>query len=81
VAGVPVRFVVLAYESAAPSDVPLSTPETGTLVIDGVVHPFGYDGFAAALSGISVVDAGSLDDVLDTLPPVGTFEVRPAEVR
>jgi len=76
-----VRFVVLAYDSAAPSEVALATSETGTLVIDGVVHPFGYDGAAAALSGISVVDAGSLDDVLDTLPSVGTFEVRPAEVR
>ena len=74
------RFVVLAFESSAPSDVLLAPPETGTLVVDGAVHSAGFDGPAAALFGFSVVDAGSLDDILDALPPVGTFEVRPLEV-
>jgi hypothetical protein len=75
-----VRFVVLAFGASGPCDVPLATPDTGTLVVDGAVHPSGFDGAAAELSGFSLVEAGSLDDVLDALPPVGTFEVRPADV-
>lgn len=71
---------MLAFGDFAPADVLLAPPETGTLVVDGAVHSSGFDGAAAALSGFSLVDAVSLDEVLDALPPVGTFEVRPAEV-
>ncbi|WP_028045593.1 hypothetical protein [Cellulomonas sp. URHE0023] len=74
------RFVVLAFGSSARSDVALAPAETGTLVVDGAVHPAGFDGAAAALTGFSLVEAVSLDDVLDALPPRGTFEVRPADV-
>jgi hypothetical protein len=30
------------------------------------------------VTGLQVLDASDLDAVLDTLPEVGTFEVRPA---
>jgi hypothetical protein len=74
-----VRFVVLAFGSPLPTGVTLAPPETGTLVVDSAVHPAGFDGAAAALSGFALVDATSLDEVLDTLPSAGTYEVRPAE--
>jgi hypothetical protein len=74
------RFVVLSFGPSPLSGIVLAPPETGTLVVDGAVHPEGFDGAAAALSGFSLVDVASLDDVLDALPSVGTFEVRPAEV-
>ena len=74
------RFVALAFGSPLPSGVALAPPETGTLVVDSAVHPSGFDGVASELSGFSLVEAASLDEVLDTLPSEGTFEVRPAEV-
>ena len=36
-----------------------------------------YDGPASALTGLQVIEASDLDVVLEQLPPVGTFEVRP----
>ena len=75
---VPVRFVVLAFGSPLPSGVALAPPETGTLVVDSTVHASGFDGASSALSGFALVDAASLDEVLDTLPAEGTYEVRPA---
>ena len=74
------RFVVLSFGSPLPSGVSLARPETATLVVDSAVHPTGFDGGLAELSAVAVMDAASLDEVLDVLPPVGTFEVRPAEV-
>ena len=74
------RFVVLSLGTALPSGVLLAPPETATLVVDSAVHPVGFDGGLTELSAIAVVDAASLDEVLDMLPPVGTFEVRPTEV-
>lgn len=74
------KFVVLAFGSSLPSGVTLAPPDTGTLVVDSAVHPSGFDGVAADLSGFALVDAASLDEVLDTLPSEGTYEVRPAEV-
>ena len=74
------RFVVLSYGSPLPSGLSLAPAETGTLVVDSAVHSSGFDGAAASLSGFAVVDASSLDEVLDTLPSAGTFEVRPAVV-
>ncbi len=71
---------MLAFGSSLPSGVSLAPPETGTLVVDSAVHSSGFDGDASALSGFALVDAASLDEVLDRLPSEGTFEVRPAEV-
>jgi hypothetical protein len=75
-----VRFVVLSFGSPLPSGVSLARPETATLVVDSAVHPSGFDGGLSELSAFAVIDAASLDEVLDVLPPVGTFEVRPTEV-
>lgn len=71
---------MLAFGSPLSAGLALAPAEAGTLVVDSAVHSTGFDGAASALSGIAVVDASSLDDVLDTLPPEGTYEVRPAEV-
>ena len=38
-----------------------------------------FEGPASELTGIRVLEASDLDAVLDTLPAVGTFEVRPAQ--
>ena len=70
----------MAFGSSLASGISLASADTATLVVDAVVHPAGYDGAAAELSGFAVVDAASLDEVVDALPPVGTFEVRPTEV-
>ena len=74
------RFVVLSFGSRFASGVSLAAPETATLVVDSAVHPSGYAGGLTELSTVAVIDAASLDEVLDLLPPVGTFEVRPTEV-
>jgi len=52
--------------------------DTATLVRDRVLRDGTFDGPAAALTGIQVLEASDLDAVLDVLPPVGTYEVRPA---
>ena len=74
------RFVVLSFGSRFASGVSLAPPETATLVVDSAVHSSGYTGGLTELSTVAVIDAASLDEVLDLLPPVGTFEVRPTEV-
>ena len=51
--------------------------DTATSVQDRALRDGTFDGPAAALTGIQVVEASDLDAVLERLPPVGTFEVRP----
>ena len=73
------RFVVLAFGSALPAGgVTLGSVDTATSVRDRVLRDGTFDGPAAALTGIQVVEASDLDAVLDGLPATGTFEVRPA---
>jgi hypothetical protein len=75
------RFVVLAYGPLAPpgpgllAEVALGSADTATVVRDGVLV---FDQPASALAGLQLVDASSLDSVLDALPSTGLFEIRPA---
>jgi hypothetical protein len=70
--------VVLAFGSATlPAGVTLGPVETATSVQDLALRDGTFDGPTSALTGIQVLDASDLDAVLDALPPVGTFEVRP----
>ena len=73
------RFVVLAYESAAlpPGGVVLGSVDTATSVQDRALRDGTFDGPASALTGVHVLEASDLDAVLDVLPATGTFEVRP----
>ena len=72
------RFVVLAFGSAAlPAGVTLGSVDTATSVQDRTLRDGTFDGPASALTGIQVLDASDLDVVLEQLPAVGTFEVRP----
>jgi len=74
-----VRFVVLAFGSATPvGGVTLGSVDTATLVRDRALRDGTFDGPAAALTGMQVIEASDLDAVLDMLPVVGTYEVRPA---
>lgn len=73
------RFVVLAFGSAElPAGITLGSVDTATSVQDRGVRDGTFEGPAWALTGIQVVEASDLDAVLETLPPSGTFEVRPA---
>ena len=72
------RFVVLAFGSAdLPGGITLGSVDTATSVQDRALRDGTFDGHASALTGIQVLDASDLDAVLDQLPAVGTFEVRP----
>ena len=72
------RFVVLAFGSATlPAGVTLGSVDTATSVQDRTLRDGTFDGPASALTGIQVLDASDLDVVLEQLPAVGTFEVRP----
>jgi hypothetical protein len=51
--------------------------DTATSVQDLALRDGTFDGPTSALTGLQVIDASDLDAVLDALPPVGTFEVRP----
>ena len=73
------RFVVLAFGPAVlPAGITLGPVDTATSVQDRGVRDGTFEGPAWALTGILVVEASDLDAVLETLPPTGTFEVRPA---
>ena len=73
------RFVVLAFGATVlPSGITLGSVDTATSVQDRALRDGTFDGPASALTGIQVLDASDLDDVLDRLPATGTFEVRPA---
>ncbi|MBO3086218.1 hypothetical protein [Cellulomonas fengjieae] len=52
--------------------------DTATSVLDRGLRDGTFDGPASALTGVLVLEASDLDAVLDTLPPTGTYEVRPA---
>ena len=72
------RFVVLAFGHAAlPAGITLGSVDTATSVQDRALRDGTYDGPASALTGVQVIEASDLDVVLEQLPPVGTFEVRP----
>ena len=72
------RFVVLAFGPAAlPAGITLGSVDTATSVQDHALRDGTYDGPASALTGIQVLEASDLDVVLEQLPAVGTFEVRP----
>jgi len=74
-----VRFVVLAFGSATlPSGITLGSVDTATSVQDRALRDGTFEGPASELTGVRVLEASDLDAVLDTLPAVGTFEVRPA---
>jgi len=74
-----VRFVVLAFEGAVlPAGVTLCSVDTATSVQDRALRDGTFDGPTSALTGLQVLEASDLDAVLDLLPAVGTFEVRPA---
>lgn len=74
------RFVVLAYGSATlpAGGLTLGSVDTATSVEDRALRDGTFEGPASELTGIRVLEASDLDAVLDTLPAVGTFEVRPA---
>jgi hypothetical protein len=73
-----VRFVVLAFGPAVlPDGITLGSVDTATSVHDRALRDGTYDGPASALTGVQVLEASDLDVVLEQLPPVGTFEVRP----
>ena len=73
------RFVVLAFGSAElPAGIRLGSVDTATSVQDRDLRDGTFEGPASALTGIRVVEASDLDAVLESLPPTGTFEVRPA---
>jgi hypothetical protein len=73
-----VRFVVLAFGPAVlPAGITLGPVDTATSVQDLALRDGTFDGPTSALTGLQVIDASDLDAVLDALPPVGTFEVRP----
>ena len=72
------RFVVLAFGSAElPGGITLGSVDTATSVQDRALRDGTFDGPASALTGLQVLEAADLDVVLEQLPPVGTFEVRP----
>ncbi|WP_456844942.1 hypothetical protein [Cellulomonas sp. P5_C6] len=73
------RFVVLAYDSAAlpPGGLALGSVDTATSVQDHALRDGTFAGPASALTGIQVLEASDLDAVVGQLPDVGTFEVRP----
>ncbi|WP_456787682.1 hypothetical protein [Cellulomonas sp. P5_C5] len=71
------RFVVLAFGSALPAGLTLGSVDTATSVLDRELRDGPFDGPAAALTGVQVLDEPDLDAVLEGLPAVGTFEVRP----
>ncbi|KQR17653.1 hypothetical protein [Cellulomonas sp. Leaf334] len=72
------RFVVLAFGSTTlPAGLTLGSVDTATSVHDRALRDGPFDGPASALTGIQVLDEPDLDAVLDGLPAVGTFEVRP----
>jgi hypothetical protein len=74
-----VRFVVLAFDSAAlpAGGVTLGSVDTATSVRDRTLRDGPFDGPASALTGLCLLDASDLDAVVDLLPDSGTFEVRP----
>ncbi|MET0787776.1 MAG: hypothetical protein ABWY33_00920 [Cellulomonas sp.] len=73
------RFVVLAFGPAVlPAGITLGSVDTATSVQDRELRDGTFEGPASELTGIRVLEASDLDAVLDTLPAVGTFEVRPA---
>ena len=72
------RFVVLAFGPAVlPAGITLGSVDTATSVQDRALRDGTYDGPASELTGLQVVEASDLDVVLEQLPTVGTFEVRP----
>ena len=72
------RFVVLAFGSAVlPAGITLGSVDTATSVQDRALRDGTFDGPASALTGLQVLEAADLDVVLEQLPAVGTFEVRP----
>ena len=71
------RFVVLAYGPLPAGGVPLGAAETATHVRDGELV---FDAVTSPVTGLQLVDASSLDAVLDVLPPTGSFEIRPAGI-
>jgi len=74
-----VRFVVLAFGPAVlPAGITLGSVDTATSVQDRALRDGTFEGPASELTGIRVLEASDLDAVLETLPAVGTFEVRPA---
>jgi len=71
------RFVVLAYGPPPAEGILLGPAETATHVRDGELV---FDEVASPVTGLRLVDASSLDAVLDVLPPTGSFEIRPAGI-
>ena len=72
------RFVVLAFGPAVlPAGITLGSVDTATSVQDRALRDGTFDGPASELTSFQVLDASDLDMVLDQLPAVGTFEVRP----
>jgi hypothetical protein len=70
--------VVLAFGSAdLPAGITLGSVDTATSVHDRALRDGTFDGPASELTGLQVIEAADLDVVLEQLPPVGTFEVRP----